>query len=61
MGTARMGKYPENSIVDENLQIHGVNNCFVLSAAVFPTGSNSNPTFTVLTLARKLIDYITKI
>ena len=32
------------------------NNLFLLSAAVFPTGSNTNPTFTVLALAKRLIE-----
>jgi choline dehydrogenase-like flavoprotein len=40
--------------VDENLALHGTPNCYVLSASVFPTGSNSNPTFTTLALASRL-------
>lgn len=54
MGTTRMGNCISNSIVNSNLQIHGVPNCYVLSASVFPSGSNSNPTFTTLALASRL-------
>ena len=54
MGTTRMGVDPKNSVVDENLALHGAPNCYVLSASVFPTGSNSNPTFTTLALASRL-------
>ena len=54
MGTTRMGSSISNSIVNSDLQIHGTPNCYVLSASVFPTGSNSNPTFTTLALASRL-------
>lgn len=54
MGTARMGTDPNLSICNPNLEIHGIKNLFVLSAAVFPSGSNSNPTFTTLALADRL-------
>jgi hypothetical protein len=58
MGTTRMGVDPENSVVDENLALHGAPNCYVLSASVFPTGSNSNPTFTTLALASRLSETV---
>lgn len=54
MGTTRMGSEPAHSVVDENLALRGTPNCYVLSASVFPTGSNSNPTFTTLALASRL-------
>ena len=54
MGTVRMGTDPNLSICNPNLEIHGIKNLFVLSAAVFPSGSNSNPTFTTLALADRL-------
>jgi hypothetical protein len=62
MGTTRMGVDPKNSVVNEDLALHGVPNCYVLSASVFPTGSNSNPTFTTLALASRLseIDFFNK-
>lgn len=56
MGTAKMGLDSQNSICDRNLQVHGVDGLFLISGAVFPAGSNTNPTFTVLALANRLIE-----
>jgi hypothetical protein len=56
MGTARMGLESSNSICDSNLQVHGIDNLYLISGAVFPTGSNTNPTFTVLALANRLVE-----
>lgn len=56
MGTAKMGLEPSTSICNGNLQVHGIDNLFLISGAVFPTGSNSNPTFTALALASRLIE-----
>jgi len=56
MGTAKMGLESSNSICNSNLQVHGIDNLFLISGAVFPTGSNSNPTFTVLALANRLME-----
>ena len=54
MGTVRMGVDPDLSICNPDLEVHGVKNLFVVSAAVFPSGSNTNPTFTTLALADRL-------
>ena len=59
MGTLRMGK-PGNSVVDENLKLHGFDEIFFLSSAVFPSGSNQNPVFTTLALGNRLADHISK-
>ena len=56
MGTAKMGIKSSNSICNSNLQVHGIENLYLISGAVFPTGSNTNPTFTVLALANRLIE-----
>ena len=56
MGTAKMGLESLNSICDRNLQVHGIDGLFIISGAVFPAGSNTNPTFTVLALANRLIE-----
>lgn len=60
MGTLRCGVNRNQSICDPNLRLHGFENLFLLSAAVFPTGSNGNPTFTALALVRKCVDRLTK-
>ena len=54
MGSLRMGWNPNDSVCDPNLEVHNFKNLFVVSAAVFPSGSNTNPTFTTLALARRL-------
>ncbi len=56
MGTTKMGLESSNSICNSNLQVHGIDNLYIVSAAVFPTGSNSNPTFTALALVNRLIE-----
>jgi choline dehydrogenase-like flavoprotein len=59
MGTLRMGK-PGESVVDWNLKIHGEDNIYVLSSAVFPTGSNQNPVFTTLALGTRLAEHLSR-
>jgi hypothetical protein len=55
MGTLRIGDI-RSGVVNENLKINGTDNVYVLSPAVFPTGSNQNPVFTTLALALRLAD-----
>lgn len=56
--TCRMGKRPEDGVVDENLRVHGTDNLFVCSNAVFPTGSAVNPTLTLTAMSMRLGDYL---
>lgn len=51
VGTARMGKDPKASVVNEWNQSHDVPNLFVHDAAAFVTAGNQNPTLTILALA----------
>ena len=59
IGTARMGADPETSVVNENCQVHGLNNLYIASSAVFPTSSQANPTLTLLALGLRLVNHIT--
>jgi choline dehydrogenase-like flavoprotein len=54
MGGLRMGDDPASSVVDRNLTVHGLTNLSVASCAVFPSGSSSNPTFTMMALSLRL-------
>lgn len=54
MGGLRMGDDPAASVVDRNLTVHGLANLSVASCAVFPSGSSSNPTFTMMALSLRL-------
>lgn len=58
MGGASMGKTIESSVVDNNLKVHGIHNLWVCSAAVFPSGSHSNPTLTALALGGRLVEHL---
>jgi choline dehydrogenase-like flavoprotein len=58
MGGLRMGTSPASSVVDSNLAVHGLDNLHVASCAVFPSGSSSNPTFTMMALTLRLADYL---
>lgn len=56
MGGTRMGTHPDNSVVDKQLQVHGIDNLYISSCSVFPTGGSSNPTFTLIALTLRLAD-----
>jgi choline dehydrogenase-like flavoprotein len=58
MGTARMSSDPRTGVVDANCRVHGVENLFVASSAVFPTSGFANPTLTILALALRLADHL---
>jgi choline dehydrogenase-like flavoprotein len=58
MGGARMSECPSKGVVTPDLRLHAVRNCYVCSAAVFPTSGFSNPTHTVLALAVRLADHL---
>ena len=53
VGTCQMGKC-EESVVDENLKVWGVENLWVASTGVLPSAGTANPTFTILCLAERL-------
>ena len=54
MGGTRMANSPVDGVVDAQLRVHGVDNLFVASCSVFPTGGNSNPTLTLMQLTLRL-------
>jgi choline dehydrogenase-like flavoprotein len=58
MGGLRMGTDPTCSVVDTNLAVRGLDNLYVASCAVFPSGSSSNPTFTMMALTLRLADLL---
>ena len=58
MGTTRMSDSPQRGVVDRDCKVHGVDNLFIGSSAVFPTSGNSNPTLTIIALCLRLSDYL---
>ncbi len=60
MGTTRMSRDPRQGVVDANCKVHGLENLFVASSSVFPTGGFANPTLTILALTLRLADHLQK-
>ena len=58
MGGLRMSSDARAGVVDSDLKVHGVENLFVASCAVYPSGGSSNPTFTLMALALRLADHL---
>lgn len=58
MGTTRMGTDPKKSVVDENCQVHGINNLFVAGSGCFATSGAPNPTLTLVALSLRLSDFV---
>ncbi len=56
--TCRMGTDPSNSVVDADLRVHGVDNLYVCSNAVFPSIGAINPTLTLTALAFRLGNHL---
>ncbi len=58
IGTARMGLDPRCSVVDRDCRVHGVQNLFIASSAVFPTSGQANPTLTIVALSLRLAAHL---
>jgi len=56
MGGTRMAADPGHGVVDSQLRVHGLDNLFVASCSVFPTGGSSNPTLTLMQLTLRLAE-----
>lgn len=58
MGTARMGKDPDRSVVNEWGRSHDVKNLFIVDGSIFVTSAGVNPTCTIQALALYVADSI---
>jgi choline dehydrogenase-like flavoprotein len=56
IGTTRMHDDPAQGVVDRNCRVHGVDNLYIGSSSVFPTGGSSNPTLTIIALCARIAD-----
>jgi len=61
MGTTRMHDDPTLGVTDKNCKIHGVDNLFIASCSVFPTGGWANPTLSIVAFAVRIADHIKEI
>lgn len=60
MGTARMGRDPKTSVVNEWGRAHDVRNLFIVDGSIFVTAGGVNPTSTIQALALYIADSIKK-
>ena len=58
MGTARMGRDPKTSVVNEWGRSHDVKNLFIIDGSLFVTSAGLNPTSTIQALALYVADAI---
>ncbi len=58
LGTARMGKDPKASVTNAFGQTHDVKNLFVVDGSIFVSASCQNPTWTILALCWRAMDYL---
>jgi choline dehydrogenase-like flavoprotein len=49
-----MHESPQQGVVDPDCRVHGVDNLYIASSAVFPTSARSNPTLTILALCLRM-------
>lgn len=57
MGTARMGRDPETSVLNRWNQVHSVPNVFVTDGACMTSSANQNPSLTYMALTARAADY----
>jgi len=53
LGTCRMGKDIETSVVDKDCRVWGTDNLYVIDGSVMPAGGSVNPSLTIAALALK--------
>jgi choline dehydrogenase-like flavoprotein len=58
LGTARMGTDPKTSVTNSFGQTHDVKNLFVVDGSLFVSASCQNPTWTILALCWRAMDYL---
>ncbi len=56
MGTARMGKDPKVSVIDETMQMHHYPGVYVMDSSVLPTALGVNPMITVLSSVSRALE-----
>lgn len=58
IGSTRMGLSAQDSVVDTDCRLHGVENLLVLSSSVFPTNGHANPTLSIVALALRMAEHL---
>jgi choline dehydrogenase-like flavoprotein len=60
MGTARMGRDPKTSVLNEFNQVHAAKNVFVTDGAAMTSASCVNPSLTYMALTARAADHAVK-
>ena len=60
MGSSKMAASVEDGVVDRHLRVFGSDNLYVASSAVFPSFGYSNPTMTIVALAHRLAQHLSR-
>jgi choline dehydrogenase-like flavoprotein len=58
VGTARMGRTPQEGVVDSNCRVFGTAGLYVAGSSVFPTSGQANPTLTAIAMTLRLADHL---
>ena len=58
MGATRMGRSPDDGVVDGDLRLFGCDNVYVTGSSVFPSGGHANPTLTIIALTLRLAEHL---
>jgi len=57
-GTCRSGTSPENSVVDGDCKVHGIENLYIVDASFMPSSGGTNPSLTVAANALRVGEII---
>jgi choline dehydrogenase-like flavoprotein len=60
IGGARMGSDPRTSVVDSFGKSHDIPNLFICDGSAFSSPGSANPTLTIVALALRQAEYISK-
>ena len=58
LGGMRFGTHPDDSVLDPNCRIWGLDNLFVTDGSFMPTSGGANPTLTIQANAFRVADYL---
>jgi len=60
MGTARMGRDPETSVLNGNNQVHAVPNVYVTDGSFMTSAGCQNPSLTYMAMTARAADHASK-
>ena len=61
VGGARLAARPEDGVVDADHRVFGVPNLYVVDGSTLPTQGSANPALTVMALAARAADRLTRL